>query len=324
MHVYPLPEAEEFSRSENRYANLHPWQPEVVRISSDIACSEIEGRLGRSVTISAVEIGGHTFCHERMVEGAAGSRYTTHAFMGTIPDGRILATFTTRSPNCSVFDTDERDACRAEAAALPHELLADILSYVPEIELSLPEAEGVPTLTGISPSTGEEGAVVTLSGSNLAGYRGSLGAWLIRDDGKAMYLPSHSITSPDEMQVTVRIPAWACTYEFSAEDPCRSHTRVLPGVYDIYVVSKRTESNRLTFTVEGPDCVGRDEDACAAAPACTARTGPSSCSEDGMTCSDDESFLTCHPKTKAERAAERELADPAATSSPAADPTPPA
>lgn len=301
LEVFSLPETRSFQRGD-RFADLHPWQPEAVLISGAVACTEEGRRLAWEGSITQQSVGGRLFCHEYFTEGAAGSRYSTHAYSTDHEGNTILTTFTTRSVNCGTLEHPEVNDCLKETSEAPERILRDILAFTP-LPPPQPDPEP-PVLTSITPRSGDEGTVLTLSGTSLAGFEGDLDAWIERNDGQRMYLPAFGTsTYPDDTQVTVRIPAWACTYNYRYEGSCSSYARVTPGTYSVFVAPWGVESNTLSFEVEGPDCEALDEDACIASPVCTGIYRGGDCDAEGN-CEDVEIFDVCYPKPISQREAE--------------------
>ncbi len=108
-----------------------------------------------------------------------------------------------------------------------------------------------PNIESITPLSGSIGTIVTLKGTNLAGFEGDLDAWIESVSGEKAYLPSYSSVQPQNNQITVRIDQKLCkqvnTYSGKS---CTEYMTITPGTYKIYTSPWGVSSNRVVFEVK--------------------------------------------------------------------------
>lgn len=168
-----------------------------------------------------------------------------------------------------------------------------------------------PILTSISPTQGPHGTIITLTGSNLAGFEGDLDAWIKDERGTTAHLPQFfGQPAPDTDAgidtILVKLPERACTTNNTySGNACEKHLELIPGEYRLYAWPFGEPSNELAFTITNSTaCADLGEALCFQAAGCKAVYGPSSCL--GNECTDDEAYAGCNELSQADetRAAE--------------------
>lgn len=172
------------------------------------------------------------------------------------------------------------------------------------------EVQAAPRLSSVSPQSGPVGTVVTLTGTDLAGFEGDLDAWIIDERGIAAHVPQYfggpgPDTDPGIDTIMIEIPERACTTNnIYSGNVCERYLELTPGEYRLYAWPLGEKSNELTFTITDPSgCAALDEAACFHTAGCKAWYGPSSCN--GNECSDDEAFAGCTTLSEHDRAQAR-------------------
>lgn len=172
------------------------------------------------------------------------------------------------------------------------------------------ETQYTPKLSTVSPQEGPVGTVVTLTGSDLAGFEGDLDAWIVDERGVAAHLPQYfdalgPDTDPGIDTIMVEIPERACTTNNTySGNECQRYLELTPGTYRLYAWPFGEKSNELAFTITDPSgCAQLTEAACFHTAECKAWYGPSSCI--GNECTADEVFQGCTTLSKANRAQAR-------------------
>jgi len=127
---------------------------------------------------------------------------------------------------------------------------------VPVVESSVKRAVAVdsaqpqPTITSISPSSGPVGTIVTLKGTNLAGFEGDLDAVIENSSGQTAFLPGIGEVPRADQTIRVKIADKICTVNTGYSGaPCPSYMAITPGVYNLYTAPWGNESNKVQFTV---------------------------------------------------------------------------
>jgi len=110
-----------------------------------------------------------------------------------------------------------------------------------------------PFITAISPSHGSVGTLVTITGTNLAGFEGDLNAYIQNDQGDIAFLPGIGSVPRTDQTIKVKIDAQLCKQNNSYSGAlCTSYMTITPGTYKIYTQPWSEKSNPMLFTVTAP------------------------------------------------------------------------
>lgn len=124
MYPEPLP---------TTYVKAVTWPPEVEVSAEDFTCvvGSVPGTSGGPSLSAQRTIEGREYCVSFVVEGAAGSAYTTYTY--TTPQDAVVASvsFTVQKPQCLNYDEVERNLCKSEQLLFNVDQLAvQILSSI--------------------------------------------------------------------------------------------------------------------------------------------------------------------------------------------------
>lgn len=97
-----------------RYIHTVDWPPDVAVHRGPFTCTEAGTPTARAGRTERVRIDEREYCVTRIVEGAAGSIYTLHAWAVPRDDRVIILTFSVRAVQCGNYDEQEQNACDHE------------------------------------------------------------------------------------------------------------------------------------------------------------------------------------------------------------------
>lgn len=96
-----------FSTSTYKYTNFFDWPPQIETLDKEYSC-EITS------TTTEVYVGSNKYCKSMIVEGAAGSTYTTYVYSFARENKTMSSTFNTRQPQCMNYDNPKQTECLDE------------------------------------------------------------------------------------------------------------------------------------------------------------------------------------------------------------------
>jgi hypothetical protein len=103
-------------------------------------------------------------------------------------------------------------------------------------------------ISNITPNHGPVGAVIEVTGKNLAGFEGDLNLWFENADGVKGILYSDNRLNNTYIRAT--IPAKLCQSDNSYSGlPCKAWLELIPGVYKVYAYPWGEKSNVVEFTL---------------------------------------------------------------------------
>ncbi len=111
-----------------------------------------------------------------------------------------------------------------------------------------------PIIKSIYPLSGPVGTVVSLSGTNLAGFEGDLDAYIENSKGEVAFLVGIGATPREDKTIRVKIDEKVCiTNEKYSGRLCKSYMQITPGKYYLYTSPWGKMSNKVMFTVTSSD-----------------------------------------------------------------------
>ncbi len=111
-------------------------------------------------------------------------------------------------------------------------------------------SDKLPVITSISQSSGPIGTIITLIGTNLAGFEGDLNAIIENEKGETAFLPGIGSVPVNDKIIKIKIESQLCKKDNSySGKPCESYLNIIPGTYNIYTAPWGKISNKVKFTV---------------------------------------------------------------------------
>lgn len=115
-----------------------------------------------------------------------------------------------------------------------------------------------PIIKSIYPLSGPVGTVVSLSGTNLAGFEGDLDAYIENSKGEVALLMGIGATPREDKTIRVKIDEKVCiTNEKYSGRLCKSYMQITPGKYYLYTSPWGKMSNKVMFTVTSSDSINK-------------------------------------------------------------------
>lgn len=96
-----------FSTSTYKYTNFFDWPPQIETLDKEYSCVITS-------TTTEVSVDNNKYCKSMVVEGAAGSVYTTYVYSFARENKTVSLTFNTRQPQCMNYDNPKQTECLNE------------------------------------------------------------------------------------------------------------------------------------------------------------------------------------------------------------------